>query len=214
MLVDCEDISPYYIRLQDTDEKENCTIIIFSKRYRTFMCWWASCLEPKKMAEYDISLTLDNLLEKDHMSVSWKLPLQPIWKDFDEVRDSGRCAVLPDTHLIPYIDKGSWNLKVGVVKKKHFQRNAFQHYYPLLILVAVGIIAVILAMLLDSMRSPVLQEEPKIPIVPDFNQSYTEFHRVQKTVSENIDTANQNIRDKISVSKGYVGYRGHYFKQH
>ncbi len=214
MPVDCEDITPYYIRLEDTDEKENCTIIIFSKRYRTFMCWWASCLEPKKMTEYDISLTLDNLLEKDHMSVSWKLPLQPIWKDFDEVRDSGRCAVLPDTHLIPYIDKGSWKLKVEMTKKNHFQRNKFQHYYPLLILVAVGIIAVILSMLLDSMKSQVVQEEPKIPFA-DLNQSYTtEFDRVQKTITENIDTSNHNIRDKISVSKDYVGYRGHYFKQH
>lgn len=143
------------------------------------------------LKEYEVNLMLEN--DTDDLSVRWKLPLQPVWKGFDEVRDTGRCAVLPDTHLIQFTDDKSWNLKLEITKKD-YQCTNFQHYYPLILLGLVGMIAVIWSYFVDSglewfqaMRTN----------YPDFNQSFDK---------------NEEAIKQREFSEEYIGYRGFYYK--
>jgi len=194
-IIDAEKYNSCYINLVCTKSKTVATFFVFSRRYKSFMCFWATCLQPENLSNYSVRFSLQgegDLLED--LGFQWTLPVLPVSEIFDEIRDTGLCAVIPDTHLAPFYSKdtNSWNLKVELIQKESPPEPCIKHYWPLVLLGLVGIIAVLLTLFLESSLNWFQHAKPE-----NADRSFT------YAFTEN---DNHNSYDE------YVGYRGFYYK--
>ncbi|ODM97377.1 E3 ubiquitin-protein ligase sina [Orchesella cincta] len=189
---DAEHFNACYIDLVCPKSKMGSTFFIFSRRYKTFMCYWATCLQPENLANYNVRFSLEGdgeLLED--LALHWTLPVLPISEDFNEIRDTGLCAVIPETHLVPFYikDTNCWNLKVELIQKVVQPEPCIRHYWPLILLVVVGIFAVLLTLFLELGLNW-------------FQTAITDKNGIKYAFAD----TDHNSYDE------YVGYRGFYYK--
>jgi hypothetical protein len=168
LLLSGEDFAPIYLKR----EAGGATFFLITKKYKSFYCWWVTSLNPGDTGKYKAKLTWTKKLvsnEDDSLSprrgdgdeqdstygVQWTLPIHSLKKSFDEIRDSGLCAVLPDTHMKPFgleaeSEEIEWNVSFEIVPlKKTGSEGSFskldmdwkrlletlRHYFPLIALV-------------------------------------------------------------------------------
>ncbi|CAL8086648.1 unnamed protein product [Orchesella dallaii] len=194
---DAEQYNTCYINRDGTKSTRDATFFIFSRRYKTFMCYWATCLEPENLPHYNVRFSMQgdgDLLED--LAIQWTLPVLPVSENFNEIRDTGLCAVIPDTHLVPFYikDSNSWNLKVELIHKEVQPDPCMRHYWPLVLLVVVGLIAVVLTLFLDS--------------------SLNWFQTVKPENAANSFRHTFADNDQHNSYDEYIGYRGFYYKAH
>lgn len=148
------------------------SFLLHTQKHKSFICWWVTCLameDKGRQATLSWSKIQNAALPRSSVgktfTIKWKVEIQHENKQFEEIRDSGNCAVLPLQHLNQFKTDGNddgletapqWVLGLDIAKTDKMEdvtnlnvpvhNNAksllttIKHYSPLFALIIVGIV--------------------------------------------------------------------------
>ncbi|CAL8086651.1 unnamed protein product [Orchesella dallaii] len=160
---------PCYINVFHPKSKTVVTFLVFSKYLRCTTFSWVTCPHPKFLSLYNVRFSLGSQRDVKNLSVHWTLPVLPIYASFNELRDSGLCAVIPDTQLASFYtkDSKSWNLKVEIIEKEETQPESFIVPLIQLLLILVTLVGILLWLYCETStetkKNPIKSYNPCFP---------------------------------------------------